>query len=164
MRDDCFVEDRGEPIESVTSDADAQRELYLRSALQAFESGSIDAYQYTQRVKAIDRATSAAEMAEALQGHGLPAGAGPSRPPMDAVYMALMRVSGAGVRRPPKSKRHTALIFVALVFIFLLGLGVWLATRVHSISPSSLGPNRNGAISAYASGPGAPPLPLSPRK
>ena len=67
MRDDCFVEDRGEPIESVTSDADAERESVLRSALQAFESGSIDAYQYTQRVKAIDRATSAAEMAEALQ-------------------------------------------------------------------------------------------------
>jgi hypothetical protein len=164
VRDNRFVEDRGEPIESVAPGGDAERELYLRAALKAFETGLIDAYQYTQRVKAIDRVTSAAEMAEALRGHGLSAGAGPSRPPMDAVDMALMKVSGAGVRRPPKPKRHMALVFVALVFILLIGLGVWLATRVHGISPSSLSPNRNAATGAYASGPGAPPLPLSPRK
>jgi hypothetical protein len=158
------VEDRGGPVESVAPDGDAERELYLRVALKAFESGLIDAYQYTQRVKAIDRATSAAEMAEALRGHGLSPGAGPSRPPIDAVDMALMKVSGAGVRRPPKPRGHKTLIFVALVFILLLGLGVWLVTRVHSISPSSLGPNRNAATRVYASGPGAPPSPLSPRK
>ena len=156
-----FVENQGVPAGSATPGGGAEREMYLRLALQAFESGSIDAYQYRQRVQAIDRATSVTEMAQALEGRGLPAGAGPSRPPMDAVDVALMRVSAARAYHPRKSKRYTALILVAIVFIVLIGLGVWLATKVHSTNPNS-----NVTPGAYISisTPGAPPSPLSPRR
>ncbi len=157
VRENCHVEERGDLV-GATSGGEAEREAYLRYALQAFESGSIDAYQYTQRVQAIGSAGSVTEMAEALQGRGLSPGAGPSRPPMDAVDLALMKVS-TSPRRSAKSKRYRALILVALVFIVLLGIGVWLSTRVHTVTPSP-----NGATRDYISVSGVPPSLLSPRR
>ncbi|MGD0320326.1 MAG: hypothetical protein ABSC00_01775 [Acidimicrobiales bacterium] len=169
--------------------SDAEREKYLQLALEAFESRSLDAYEYTWRVRAIERATSVAEMVNALERHVryVPASRGePSRPAYDAVDLARTTARPGGARRSRTTSRYPALILVLLVLVVLLGLGVWLATRVHSLNSDMRGavvgpasveayastpgihsaaPGVCGAArGTYISAPGAPPLPLSPCK
>jgi hypothetical protein len=104
--------------------SDADRGLYLQLALQAFESGSLDAYEYTWRVHAIDRATSVAEMAEALEQHVPASRDEPSRPAYDAVDLARMTARPSGARRPRSTSRYSALILLLLILVALLGIGV----------------------------------------
>ncbi|MGA2036682.1 MAG: hypothetical protein ABSH04_03755 [Acidimicrobiales bacterium] len=152
--------------------SDEEREPYLQLALQAFESGSLDADEYTWRVKAIDRATSVAEMSKALESRGPALGREPSRPAYDAVDLARMMAGTGGTRHSRKSNRYTVLIIVVLLLIVLLGIGVWLAARVHSVNPNPSGAPVGPALvsahvavsGAYVSVPEGPPLPLSPRK
>jgi len=146
---------------------DAEREPYLKAVLEAFEGGSLDAYEYTRRVRAIERASSPEELARAIErpDPGGEAAASASRPSYDAVDLARMMASPTGVRPARKSSRYTALIMVVLAFIVLLGIGIWLATRVHATSSGPSG----AAVApvpmvAYASAPFGPPSPLSSRR
>ncbi len=159
--------------------SDAGRELYLQLALQAFESGSLDAYEYTWRVHVIDRATSVAEMAEALEQHVLASRDEASRPAYGAVDLARMTARPSGARRSRSTSRYSALILLLLILVALLGIWVWLAARVHSLNSNLRGAVVEPAsVDAYFSAPvthtvepgtytsalGAPPLPLSPCK
>ena len=149
---------------------DADRETYLRLVLEGFEAGSFDAYEYTQRVQAIDHANSVEEMARLAQ---VQTGEVPDarRPALDPVDLAVMASRTPGSRSPrtvqkgKSSSRYTALIVVVLLFIVLLGLGVWLSARVHGTSSSPSGAAIEPvSVSLYASPLEVPPSPLSPRR
>jgi len=175
------VEDQGKSVGGLT---DAEREPYLRAALLAFENGSIDMDEYTRRVQAIDRAGSRAEMTKAL---GKPASARPavetgaqaveteaqavepeaqevSRPRLDAVDLARMMAPAPGVRSRAKSSRYTVLIMVALLLVVLLGIGIWLASRVHNANSNSGGAVVRPALAVQASPAAGPPSALSSRR
>jgi len=142
---------------------DADREFYLQQALEAFESGTFDAYEYTQRVQAIDRATSEAEMAKALGRRTPPTPAASTRPALDPVDLARMISQAAPARRGRQSNRYTMLVMVVVIFVVLLVMGVWLTARVHSNSNPSGAAVRPAEAGVYASAV-LPPSPLSPRR
>jgi hypothetical protein len=169
LRDNSEVEEPGEHVGSLT---DADREPYLRAALLAFESGSLDAHEYTQRVRAIDRANSVAEMAEVLgqrsskqsvsgaEDQGAKSG-------LDPVDLARLMAPAPGVRSRAKSARYTVLIMVGLLLVVLLGIGLWLAARIHNENANSGGAVARPAVALQVSPPGPPPGPpsvLSPRR
>jgi hypothetical protein len=97
----------------------------------------------------------------ALEQHVPAARDEPSRPAYDAVDLAWMMARSTGARRSHKSSRYAALIMVVLLFMVLLGIGIWLVTQVHSLDSNP----RNSVITpvsigAYASVSEALPLPL----
>lgn len=119
--------------------SDEERERYLRVALQAFESGSLDADEYLCRVQAISSAATVADMARALAREDRSAEARPTsigapceRPAFDAVDLArtMNQISRAG--RSQTSRRYILLIMIALLFVVLLAIGIWLATQIHA--------------------------------
>jgi hypothetical protein len=117
------------------------REPYLRRVLDAFEDGRLEAYEYTQRVLAINAASSTEQMEEIVER---PAdaflGSLPQRG-LDAVDLALLRSSASSAPRAPAT-RYVALAIVFVLFAVLTVIGMWLATRVHagaSSAPAVLG-------------------------
>ena len=76
-----------------------------------------------------------------------------------------MMAPAPGVRPRAKSSRYTVLIMVALLMIVLLGIGLWLASRVHNANSNSGGAIIGPAIALQASpAPVAPPSVLSSRR
>jgi hypothetical protein len=90
-----------------------------------------------------------------------------------------MTARPSGARRSRSTSRYSALILLLLILVALLGIGVWLAARVHSLNSNLRGAVVEPAsVDAYFSAPvthtvepgtytsalGAPPLPLSPCK
>jgi len=120
------------------------REPYLRSVLEALESGRLEPDEYTRRVLAINAATSTDQMAAIAEQlpDGFAGDAGPmSHGGLDAVDLALLaspRVSG------PRSSttRYVTLAVVFVLFAVLIGMGMWLATHVPTA-----GSNPSGTIS-----------------
>jgi hypothetical protein len=109
------------------------REPFLRRVLADFEAGQLDAYDYTQRVLAINAATSTPQMQAIVDppSDGSEAGAGPAGPRgLDAVDLARLRsVQQAEARSP--TARYLTLAVVFVMFAVLIGIGMWLATHVH---------------------------------
>jgi hypothetical protein len=110
----------------------------------------------------VEHATSTAELVAAMQPRKSqisdPVGGSP-QPAYDAVDLARM---GAALKKPtrsPSRNRYTTLIVVVVLFAILLGLGIWLASRLHSSSPTST--VEAVRIAAYSSA-SAPPSPFSP--
>jgi hypothetical protein len=114
------------------------REPYLRRVLDAFEAGRLDADAYTQRVLAINAASSTDEM-EAIveQGSGGALTLGGARG-LDAVDLALLHSRASSGARSPNA-RYVALAIVFVMFAVLIGIGMWLATHVHG---AALPPSR----------------------
>jgi hypothetical protein len=136
---------------------DAEREPYLRGLVSALESGELDAYEYTIRLQAIERAESVDEIVSVLNRGSDATGSHDPATPLDPVDLALMSSARAGSSRAVA--RHVAMVIVAVVFIVLSMLGIWLARHVQSG-----GPGTGAAAAIYTSGSGAPPSPLSPRR
>ena len=120
----------------VPGDADpglVMREPFLRRVLADFEAGRLDAYDYTQRVLAINAAPSTAQMQAIVDppSDGSEVGAGPAGPRgFDAVDLARLRsVQQAEARSP--TARYLTLAVVFVMFAVLIGIGMWLATHVH---------------------------------
>jgi hypothetical protein len=119
---------------------DADREPYLRVVLDALQAGRLDPNEYTQRVLAINRASSVAEMKAAA--HALdqtsPRPPDDDRRPLDPVDLARMRASAKGDARSP-AVRYLTLVVVFLLFAVLIVMGVWLASHVHAVNPRTPG-------------------------
>lgn len=146
---------------------DADREFYLMQALQAFESGSLDAYEYSQRVLAIDRATSEAEMARALGQQVAPRPeALVPRPALDPVDLARMMSPVPAKQAKLGGNRYTVLAMVTVVLVLLLLMGVWLTARMHSENSGSSGARAPVAATdaTFYASPAAPASPLSSRR
>jgi hypothetical protein len=118
---------------------DAGRELFLRQLLERFEAGRMEPYEYTRRVMAINAATSVAQMAAvADEFPAADVGTAPSTAPaLDAVDLALLHKhqQHAGRSEGPRT-RYIALAVVFVLFAVLIGVGVWVASRAHAVSPT----------------------------
>lgn len=118
------------------------REPYLQRVLADFEAGQLEAYEYTRRVLAINAAGSTEEMtaivdAAPVGSDGSDLGADASRSPgLDAVDLARLRATRLEESRNPNA-RYITLAVVFVLFAVLIGIGMWLATRVHgsALSP-----------------------------
>jgi hypothetical protein len=121
---------------AVPRDADpglVVREPFLRRVLADFEAGRLDAYDYTQRVLAINAVTSTAQMQAIVDppSDGSSVGAAPARPRgLDAVDLARLRSAQQAESRRPTA-RYLTLAIVFVLFAVLIGIGMYLATHVH---------------------------------
>ncbi|HTZ10609.1 MAG TPA: DUF1707 domain-containing protein [Acidimicrobiales bacterium] len=115
----------------MADDLAPERERSLRQVLAAFEAGRLEPDEYAARVLAINAATTEADMAAAA---GSPT---EGAVPPDAVDLALLRRAAAPTRSP--APRYAALVLVFVLFAVLLGLGIWLSSRVHAVSAGSTG-------------------------
>ena len=107
---------------------DAVRELYLGLLLGRFECGAIQAYEYTERVRALGAADTVPEMAEIVDAPGSP------EPHFDTLELALLARSAStiGVTR----RRTVPYFWMALVVVFflaLLGIGLWVIGRAQPL-------------------------------
>ncbi|HEY7947409.1 MAG TPA: DUF1707 domain-containing protein [Acidimicrobiales bacterium] len=119
----------------------AVREPYLRQVLDALEDGRLDPYEYTQRVLAINNATSTGQMAAIVEQipTGPAAMAGPgTHAGLDAVDLALLQTKHASETRSPTA-RFVTLAVVFVLFAVLIGIGMWLATHVPTAGSSPSG-------------------------
>jgi hypothetical protein len=113
------------------------REPYLRRVLEQFEAGGLEPYEYTRRVLAINAASSLDEVAAIAQqppDGSLPGVDPATRRGFDAVDLALLRAQSSEPLRP--TMRYVSLAVVFVLFAVLIGLGMWLATRVHGSAMS----------------------------
>jgi hypothetical protein len=143
MADNCEMGDDGStlgdqaqgPVEEPAASAETdlgleEREPYLRRVLDAFEAGHIEAYEYTQRVLAINAASSTRQM-EAIVEQPSEGSSGPMvTPGFDAVDLAWLRSSASPAQRGPGT-RYVALAIVFVLFAVLIAVGMWLVTHVH---------------------------------
>jgi hypothetical protein len=114
------------------------REPYLRRVLDAFEAGRLEPYEYTQRVLAINAATSNEQM-EAIVEQPAERSSGPApRRGLDAVDLARLRSPTLLAPRGPTT-RYVALAIVFVLFAVLTVIGMWLATHVHGAALNSNG-------------------------
>ena len=119
----------------------AAREPYLRQVLDALEAGRLEPYEYTQRVLAINAATSTDQMEAIVERipSGPPAMAGPgTHSGFDAVDLARLRSSHASESRSPAA-RYVTLAVVFVIFAVLIGIGMWLATHVYAAGSTRAG-------------------------
>src|SRR5580704_552132 len=97
-------ESEGQPVPGDADPGLVMREPFLRRVLADFEAGQLDAYDYTQRVLAINAATSTPQMQAIVDppSDGSEVGAGPAGPRgFDAVDLARLRsVQQAEARSP----------------------------------------------------------------
>jgi len=117
----------------------ALREPFLRRVLAEFEAGHLEAYEYTQRVFAINAATSTTAMQAIVDQRpdARPGDAGPARPRgLDAVDLARLKSTQLSESRSPTT-RYVTLAVVFVLFAVLIGIGMWLAGHVHAAAPSS---------------------------
>jgi len=136
----------GDPL---AGQVEAARERCLRLVLAAFEDGRLEAFEYSQRVGALERATSVDQMTSVVASLP-PAGASATTTPgprLDAVDLARLQATSAR-RTPSLATRYVALTIVVIIFAVLLGLGAWLMTRVH--------PATTGAVTVIAAALAAP--------
>jgi hypothetical protein len=126
----------------------AAREPYLRQVLDALDDGRLDPYEYTQRVLAINTATSTDQMAAIVEqipsGPAEMAGRG-THAGFDAVDLALLRTKHASETRSPTA-RYVTLAVVFVMFAVLIGIGMWLATHVPAA-----GSNPSGTVTGLLS-------------
>ena len=116
------------------------REPYLRRVLDEFEAGRLGTYEYTQRVLAINAASSPGQM-EAIVDQPAEGSSGPiPHRGLDAVDLARLRSSTSSAPRGPTT-RYVALAIVFVLFAVLIVMGMWLATHVHGAAL-----NTNGAL------------------
>jgi hypothetical protein len=125
------------------------REPYLRQVLDALEDGRLDPYEYTQRVLAINAATSTDQMAAIVDQiptgtHGPTVGPG-THVGLDAVDLALLAKQHASPARSPTA-RYVTLAVVFVLFAVLIGIGMWLATHVPAV-----GSNQSGTVTGVLS-------------
>jgi len=154
---------------------EAERELYLQSLLAAFEEGKFDAYEYSRRAEALEKAASTAEAAELLRKADLSRGSQPdgsaavkaARRALDPVDIALMSTS---LKRPDsrRTNRYMVLVVMAILLVVLVLAGIWLQARVRAdVGGSSSGnanANANSAAAVYYVPGSLPASPLSPRR
>ncbi|MHB8593251.1 MAG: hypothetical protein ACYDB3_02805 [Acidimicrobiales bacterium] len=128
---------------------DDVRETYLKLLLHRLEGGQLEAYEYTCRVQAVERATSADRMADIVD-------AVPSLEPLlDPVdLLRLARAAGPTPVRD-RQRRYVALVLVAVFFIVVLALGMWLVTHVHQLHKSG---SAGAADHSAQVSPSPPPL------
>ena len=112
------------------------REPYLRRVLDEFESGRLEAYEYTQRVLAINAASSTEQMEEIVERPAEGSSGSVPQRGLDAVDLALLRSSTSSAPRAPAT-RYVALAIVFVLFAVLTVIGMWLATHVHGAAPSA---------------------------
>jgi len=123
---------RGKPPASGDTDRGLEwREPYLRRVLDAFEAGRLEAYEYTQRVLAINGATSTEQMEAIVEKPADDSSGSTPRRGLDAVDLALLRAPPPSSPRGPNT-RYVALAIVFVLFAVLTVIGMWLATHVHS--------------------------------
>jgi hypothetical protein len=124
----------------------ALREPFLRRVLAEFEAGHLEAYEYTQRVLAINVATSTTAL-QAIVDQRPDASAGDAGPGglrgLDAVDLARLKSAQLSESRSPTT-RYVTLAVVFVLFAVLIGVGVWLAGHVHAAAPSSGVPGVGG--------------------
>jgi hypothetical protein len=119
-----------------------EREPYLRQALDALERGQLDVSQYAQRVRAIHAAGST-DLMEAIVAEGAVTVADGTTPvsmtgataaggldPVDLARMQRQHKAPSTVN----GRRYLTLAVVVVLFAVLLGVGVYLASHVHTIT------------------------------
>ena len=124
---------------------DAAREQYLTLLLDRFESGSLEAYEYTRRVKALEMATTVDQMADIVSSAPRP------EAPLDPVdLMALSRSSST----MPAQERRVKWVWPVIVGVFLLvlmGVGLWLVAHTKAIQSHGTGVVTGALLVAAAS-------------
>ncbi len=113
---------------------EAAREVFLRQMLAAYELGTLDAAEYTARVRRIEGAGTVADMAAiAARLPGAATAPDPeSLPTLDPVDLARLTVPPPKSTERARRSRTTALVAVVVVFAVLVLVGIWLSFRVHS--------------------------------
>jgi hypothetical protein len=130
------------PASDETDHGLERREPYLRRVLDEFEAGRLEAYEYTQRVLAINAASSTEQMKQIVEQPteiSSVSGSVPRRG-LDAVDLALLRspTSTSSAPRGPTT-RYVALAIVFVLFAVLTIIGMWLATHVHGAALNANG-------------------------
>lgn len=138
--------------------ADELREHFLLRLLDRFEGGGLSAYEYASRVRRLEGAIDATEMANIADAP--PSG----EPALDVVDMLRLSrplpVDKPGGRRP----RFWWMAVMAFFFVVLLLVGLWLVAHARSLHDSgNLGSAPVAAVSA-AQAPLSPVSPLSSRR
>ena len=103
------------------------REQFLTQLLQRFESGALEAYEYSRRVRAIELATSAVQMADIVLA---PAG---QEPTLDAVDMMRMARASSTVAGKDPRVRYIWLVVMVVGLVVLTVVGLWLADHAKAI-------------------------------
>jgi cobalamin biosynthesis Mg chelatase CobN len=138
---------------------DEEREAALLGLMAALESGELDSYEYTSRVRRVERATTRAELAAATERDGAQSGASAYVCTPDPVDIATMAAASRRSAKSPVTNRYVALAIVVLLFVMLLTVGIWLEGRIRSSGTSpGAAPSGHSSLSA------PPPSPLSPRR
>ena len=137
--------------DGATAADELDRQPYLRRALDALERGQLDVPGYVQLVRAINAAGSThlmeALVAEAVGApRAAPLTTARALDPVDLAVMGRQQTASSSVN----GRRYLTLAVVLVLFAVLLGVGVYLASHVHTIT-SGVQHLATGAV------PGAPP-------
>jgi hypothetical protein len=131
---------------------DEGREQYEELLLRRFESGALEAYEYTRRVGALGTATSASAMAEIVDAPATPE-AKPALDPVDLALLARAPARPTGDRRKP----FVWLAVVGVFFFVLLLIGMWLVAHTRALPNSgNVGVVPAGALGAPHAAVGVP--------
>ena len=109
-------------------DLDQAREEQLRRLLSRLETGGLDAYEYARRVRALEDATSIPAMVEIVD-------APTAEQKLDPVDLALL-ARRAGENQVNGQRRSPWLAVVAIFFVVLLALGMWLVSHARALDNS----------------------------
>ena len=135
---------------------DGAREEFLGLLLQRFESGAFDAYEYNQRVRALERAATIEAMVDIVDAPVV------TESPLDAVDMLLLANATPARARGERKKAYVWLVVVGIFFVVLLMIGMWLVAHARALQNSgNLGMAPAAAVQAP---PSAPPSALSSRR
>ncbi|MHB8680534.1 MAG: hypothetical protein ACYDA2_00350 [Acidimicrobiales bacterium] len=110
----------------------AIREQYLRSLLERFEAGALDAYEYSRRVRSLELAQTVPQMAAIVEAPP------PNEPAYDAVDLLLMAKAASTVPEKKSGVRLFWPVLLAFFLVILLAVGLWLASHARQLhSPTT---------------------------
>jgi hypothetical protein len=122
--------DQTAPAPGGTPSLDEAREHFLELLLGRFESGTLGAYDYAQRVRAVELASTVAAMADVVDA--------PTHPEtsLDPVDMLLMARATSGRGHRDRRKPYVWLAVVGAFFLVLLVIGMWLVAHARALHDS----------------------------
>jgi hypothetical protein len=137
---------------------DGAREQFLGLLLRRFESGAFDAYEYSQRVRALELAATVEAMADIVEAPVV------TESSLDAVDMLLLANATPARARGERKKPYVWLVVVGIFFVVLLMVGMWLVSHAKALQNSgNLGMSSLAGTLGQAP-PSAPPSARSSRR
>lgn len=106
---------------------DSAREQYLTLLLDRFESGSLEAYEYTRRVKALEMATSVDQMADIVSSAPRP------EAPLDPVDLMVLARSSSTMSTQERRAKWVWPVIAGVFLLVLMVVGLWLVAHAKAI-------------------------------